>query len=135
MIARASEQQVNDGTTLELPSDREILISRTFDAPARLVLEALTKPEHVKRWWAPRSLGVSLVVCEIDFRVGGKWRFVMEREGQPLPGFSGEYLEIEAPTRIVQTEVYDPFPDAGATVTVTLTERSGRTTMQNRSVY
>jgi len=125
----------DDGTTLELPSDREILITRSFAAPARLVFEAISKPEHVRRWWAPRSLGVSLVVCEIDFRVGGRWRYVMQRNGENLPSFSGSFLEIQPPTRTVQTEVFEPFPDGGAQVTVTLAEADGKTTMSNRSVY
>jgi len=135
MDAVAGDEAVNDGTTLELPSDREILISRTFDAPARLVFEALTKAEHVKRWWAPRSLGVTLVVCEIDFRVGGGYRYVMERDGATLPSFSGTFLEIDPPTRVVQTEVFEPYPDAGSTVTVMLAESGGKTTMTSRSLY
>lgn len=122
-----------DGTTLELPADREILITRTFDAPARLVFVALTRPEHVRRWWAPKSRG-EMVSCEIDFRVGGKWRYVMRARGFEI-GFSGTFLEIEAPTRVVQTEIFDPFPDAPSTVTVLLAERDGKTTLTCRSVY
>ena len=124
-----------DGTTLELPSEREILISRAFDAPATLVFEALTKAEHIRRWWAPESRGVTLVVCEVDFRVGGGYRYVMRDANGTEYGFSGEFLEIDAPTRFVHTEVFDPFPDAAATVTVTLAEREGRTAMTNRSLY
>ena len=126
---------MSDGTALELPSDREILITRSFDAPAPLVFEVLSRPEHVRRWWAPRSLGVSLDVCEIDFRVGGAWRFVMIRGGERLPAFYGTYLEIDAPHRVVNTETFEPYPDARSTVTVTLTEKAGRTTMTSRSLY
>ncbi len=134
MNERGSDR-MNDGTTLELPTAREILISRSFAAPARLVFEAMTKPEHVKRWWAPASRGVSLVSCDIDFRVGGKWRYVMAvRDNPEHMAFSGEYLEIEAPRRVVQTERFEPLPDA-AQVTVTLTEKDGRTYFTSRSVY
>jgi len=123
-----------DGTTIELPSDREILFTRTFDAPARLVFEALTRPEHVRQWWAPRSRG-ELLRCEIDCRVGGTWRLVMRASNGFEVGFSGTYLEVEAPTRLVQTEVFDPFPEAGAVVTVELVERGGRTTLTSRARY
>jgi uncharacterized protein YndB with AHSA1/START domain len=124
----------HDGTTLELPTDREILISRSFDAPARIVFEALTTAEHVRRWWAPRSRG-ELLRCEIDFRVGGTWRYAMRGTGGVEVGFHGAFLEIEAPTRVVQTEIFDPFPDAPSTVTLLLAERGGRTTLTSRSVY
>jgi uncharacterized protein YndB with AHSA1/START domain len=124
----------NDGTTLDLPTDREILITRSFDAPASLVFEAISRPELVRRWWAPRSRG-EMVVCEIDFRVGGAWRYLMRSSGGFEAGFSGKYLEIEAPHRMVQTEVFDPFPDSGSVVTVLLTERGGTTTLTTRSLY
>jgi uncharacterized protein YndB with AHSA1/START domain len=124
----------SDGTTLELPAPCEIRITRTFDAPARIVCAAITRPEHVGRWWAPRSRG-EMVSCDIDLRVGGKWRFVMKANHGFVVGFSGEYLELDAPHRIVQTEVFDPFPDAGAVVTVTLDERGGRTTLTSLSRY
>ncbi|MFM2416229.1 MAG: hypothetical protein RL385_952 [Pseudomonadota bacterium] len=123
-----------DGTVLALPSEREILITRSFDAPARIVFEALTRPEHVRRWWAPASRG-EMLLCEIDLRVGGTWRFVMRTTSGFEVGFSGEYLEIEAPTKVVQTEVFDPFPDAGSVVTVTLKESAGKTTLTSRSLY
>lgn len=125
---------VADGTTLELPTDCEILITRTFDAPAHIVFEAITRPEHVSRWWAPKSRG-SMVSCESDLRVGGAWRNVMRANNGYVVGFSGTFLEIETPIRIVQTEIFDPFPEAVSTVTVTLTEHAGRTTLTSRSVY
>ncbi|MBK7861424.1 MAG: SRPBCC family protein [Archangiaceae bacterium] len=129
-----AEAEKNDGTTLLLPSDTDILIRRDFAAPAGLVFEALSKPELVKRWWAPRSRG-AIVSVEVDFRVGGEWRFVMRTHRGAEVGFSGHYLEIESPTRIVHTEAFDAFPDAVATVTVTLTERAGKTTMESLSRY
>jgi uncharacterized protein YndB with AHSA1/START domain len=124
----------NDGTKLELPSDCEILISRAFNAPARIVFEAMTRPEHIRRWWAPRSRG-EMLVCEVDFRVGGAWRYTMRTKGGFEVGFSGKFLEIDAPTRVVQTEIFDPFPDAPSVVTVLLTEAGGTTTLTSRVVY
>jgi uncharacterized protein YndB with AHSA1/START domain len=124
----------NDGTTMELPTDDEILISRSFDAPARIVFAAITRPEHVRRWWAPRSRG-EMIHCEIDFRVGGSWRYVMRTRTGVEVGFSGTFQEIEAPHRIVQTEIFDPFPHLPSIVTVVLTETAGRTTLTSRVRY
>ena len=124
----------DDGTQLELPTDREILITRSFAAPARIVFEAITRPEHVRRGWAPRSRG-EMLVCEVDFRVGGGWRYVMRTNSGMEVGFSGKFLEIEAPLRVVQTEIFDPFPDAASVVTVTLREAAGRTTLESRILY
>jgi uncharacterized protein YndB with AHSA1/START domain len=132
MNAARSEQ--NDGTTLTLPSDREILITRSFDAPARIVFEAITSPEHVREWWAPRSRG-EIVSCEADVRVGGGWRNVMRAGNGFEVAFRGEFLEIDAPRRIVQTEIFEMFPDAVSTVTVTLVEESGRTRLEVRTLY
>ena len=129
-----AEKSKADGTTLDLPSDREILIARTFDAPARIVFEAITRPEHVRRWWAPRTRG-EMLTCEVDLRVGGAWRYVMRTTTGMEVGFSGKILELDAPTRIVQTEVFDPFPEAVSVVTVTLTEKEGKTRLESRILY
>jgi uncharacterized protein YndB with AHSA1/START domain len=114
-----------------LPSDTEILLVREFDAPRRLVWEAMTKPDLVKQWWGRR--GSSLPVCEIDLRPGGAWRFV-ERgvEGDEHP-FKGVYKEIAAPERLVQTWIYDvaPFNEFESIESVVLEEKDGRTTMRN----
>ena len=110
-----------------LPSDTEILITRQFDAPAELIFKATTTPELVKRWWGFESS--QWVVCEIDLRVGGKWRYVT-REGDMEVGFHGEYREIDRPHRMVTTEVFEGFPDAGALNIVTLDEANGVTTMK-----
>lgn len=117
-----------------LPSDREILIVRQFDAPAPLVFKALTTPDLVKRWWGfPTS---EWLACEIDLRVGGRWRYVTREEGGFEVGFHGEYRELAAPRRIVSTEVYEgmpnpsPDPDAdGSLNTIVLAEEGGVTTM------
>ena len=124
--------------TVELPGDREILITRKFDAPAALVFEAWTTPELVKRWW---GFGNSeWLVCDIDLREGGGWRYVTREEGGMEVGFHGEYREIEAPHRLVYTEVYEGFPspdpDADAAVnTMVFDEQDGVTTMTVSAVH
>jgi uncharacterized protein YndB with AHSA1/START domain len=112
---------------VSLPSDREILITRRFDAPAALVFKAWTTPELVKRWWGFDTS--EWLVCEIDLREGGSWRYVTREEGGVEVGFHGEYRTIEAPRRIVSTEVFEGFPDAAALDTIVFDERDGVTTM------
>jgi uncharacterized protein YndB with AHSA1/START domain len=116
------------------PSDREIVLTRLFDAPRRLVFEAMTKPEHVKRWWGILDERYSVPVVEIDLRPGGKWRFV-GKGPQGEYGFHGVYREIVAPERVVFTEIYDPFPDAESVVTSVLTEENGKTRLTATCVY
>jgi uncharacterized protein YndB with AHSA1/START domain len=117
--------------TVTRTSDTEMEITRKFDAPARLVFKAWTTPELVKRWWGFDDS--RWLVCEIDFRVGGRWRFVtLEKDGTLEVGFHGEYREIQAPHRIVSTEVYEGFPgtdEDGAVNTITFDEQRGVTTM------
>jgi uncharacterized protein YndB with AHSA1/START domain len=112
-----------------LPSDTEILLSRVFDAPRHLVWETMTKPEYVRRWWCCMD-GYTMPVCEMDFRVGGKWRFVMVGTDGNEAGFNGEYKEIVPTQRIVQTEIFEPFPDSPSLCTMTLEERDGKTYYQ-----
>jgi len=107
-------------------SDQEIRMTRVFDAPRALVYEAMTKPEHVKRWWGNLGDGYSVSVCEIDLRVGGKWRFV-NKHPQGEAEFYGEYRELDVPGRIVFTEIFAPFPDSVSVVTSTLVEEGGKT--------
>jgi uncharacterized protein YndB with AHSA1/START domain len=108
-----------------LPSDREILITRTFDAPAALVFTAWTTPELVRRWWGFETS--PLIVCDIDLRPGGSWRYVTrEPDGSEL-GWHGTYLEIGAPHRLVSTEVFEGYPDAEARNTLSLAEHDGVT--------
>ncbi|MGH9025443.1 MAG: SRPBCC family protein [Acidimicrobiia bacterium] len=111
---------------IALPSDTEILITRVFDAPANLLFKAWTTPELVKRWWGFETS--EWLVCDIDLRVGGQWRWVV-REGDIEVGFHGEYREIEPPGRLVATEVYEGFPDGSALNTMTFAEVDGVTTM------
>jgi len=109
-----------------MPSECEITMTRLFDAPRQLVFEAMTKPEHVKQWWGRLDEGYSVPVCEIDLRVGGKWRFV-NRHPHGEVTFYGEYREITPPSRLVFTEVFADYPDTVSVVTTVLTEEGGKT--------
>ena len=111
-----------------LPADDQILITRDFDAPRHLVWRAWTTPELVERWWAGHRGTVASV--EIDLRVGGGWRYVMEASGGFEVGFHGEYREIEPEERVVSTEVFEGMPDAHSVNTLTLSESDGRTHME-----
>jgi uncharacterized protein YndB with AHSA1/START domain len=112
---------------LTTPSDREIRMTRLFDAPRHLVFEAMSKPEHVARWWGNLGEGYSVPVCEIDLRPGGAWRYVNRTPKGELATFYGVYREIDPPERVVFTEIFEPFPDAESVVTVVLTEENGKT--------
>lgn len=114
-------------TTVTLPSDTEILITRTFDAPRELVFTVWTTPEYVRRWWT--STDAPLIVCEIDLRVGGRWRYVSRDAAGTELGWFGTYRQIEAPRRLVTTEGFEGNPGVQAISDLTLTERAGRTTM------
>jgi uncharacterized protein YndB with AHSA1/START domain len=124
-------------TTLQIttPSDREIAMTRVFDAPRELVFEAWTNPQHVRHWWGPRS---AIVTCEADVRPGGAWRYVTRSEsGEEIP-FTGVYLEVTPPERIVHTEILDiePFNQGDPPVTtVTFTEEEGRTLTTSVTLY
>lgn len=114
--------------TVTLPSDTEILITRSFEAPRALVWEAMTTPRHLLRWWGPTWH--PLVACEIDLRPGGSWRFVSrDADGNEL-AWHGVYREVAAPERTVSTEVFEGFPDAESLNTTTLSEHDGLTTVQ-----
>ncbi len=116
------------------PSDREIVLTRLFDAPRQLIFEAMTQPEHVRRWWGCLDERYSVIVCEIDLRPGGAWRYV-GRGPQGEYAFHGEYREIDAPGRIVYTEIYEPFPDTVSIVTSELTEEGGKTRLTVTAEY
>jgi uncharacterized protein YndB with AHSA1/START domain len=120
--------------TVTLPTDEQILITREFDAPKHLVYKAYTTPELVKRWWNAKRGEVT--ICEIDLRVGGKWRYVMvTNEGGFEVGFHGEYREVVPNERLVSTEVYEGLPEGvseeegGTLNTATFAETDGRTTL------
>jgi uncharacterized protein YndB with AHSA1/START domain len=130
-LVTQSEQQQN-GFTVTLPSDREILITRVFNAPRQLVFEAWTQPEHVRRWFGGCG-NMTVTVCEIDLRVGGSWRYVLHDASNGSDfALSGEYQEIVPPERLVATERYEPVPDSEHLNILTLIEQNGRTTLQIR---
>jgi uncharacterized protein YndB with AHSA1/START domain len=112
--------------TVSLPSDREIKLTRVFNAPRDLVFKAMTSCEHVKQWWGRR--GSTMASCQLDFRPGGSWRFVERHDGQDF-AFRGEYREIQAPERVVQTFEFEGFPGHISVETMTLSEQQGRTTI------
>jgi uncharacterized protein YndB with AHSA1/START domain len=117
----------NTGTLqVRTPTEREIVLTRVFDAPRTLVFDAFTKPELIKRWFGPR--GWSLVVCEVDLKVGGTWRFVLRGPDGNDMGMRGVYREIAAPDRSVHTESFDDFPGESL-VTTLLVENRGKTTL------
>src|SRR5689334_7336775 len=114
----------SDTFNVTTPSDREIRMTRIFDAPRDLVFETMTRPEHITRWWGRLGEDYSVPVCEVDFRPGGKWRYV-NRHPSGDAEFYGVYREIDAPSRLVFTETYAPFPEAESVVTVRLEEERG----------
>jgi uncharacterized protein YndB with AHSA1/START domain len=121
--------------TVTLPSDRELLLTRVFDAPRDLVWETMTNPEYVREWWGCPAEGFTMTVCEIDLRVGGTYRYSMVGPDGSDFGFHGEYKEIVVPSRIVHTEIFNPFPDSPALVTLTLEERGGKTYYESRVLH
>jgi uncharacterized protein YndB with AHSA1/START domain len=118
------------------PTDRDVVITRSFDAPRDMVYECYTKPELVKRWLGVHA-GFTLAVCDIDLRVGGKYRWVWRGPGGFEMGMGGVYKEIKAPERIVSTEKFDQswYPGDGALSTLSLIERDGRTTSTMTVTY
>jgi uncharacterized protein YndB with AHSA1/START domain len=118
--------------TVMLPSDNEIHMERTFDAPRALVFEAVTRPEHVTKWWGCGGGVEKLAVCEIDLRVGGSYRFLIRKPGGQEYAFKGVYREIVQPSRLVYTQIYDvePFNTHEAIVTTIFDEHDGRTTLR-----
>jgi uncharacterized protein YndB with AHSA1/START domain len=130
-VPRVANSDTFKATT---PSDREIVLTRLFDAPRDLVFDAMTRPEHVRRWWGLLDERYSVTVCDIDLRVGGAWRFV-GRGPMGEYGFHGVYREVARPNRLVFTEIYDPFPDAESVVTSVFTEEGGKTRLTATCVY
>jgi uncharacterized protein YndB with AHSA1/START domain len=130
MSSSPTARNRHGSAVVTLPSDTEVLVTRAFDAPADLVFTAMTTPELVQRWWGFETS--EWLVCEIDLRVGGSWRYVI-RERDMEVGFHGEYREIAGPHRLTWTEIYegipDPGPDGAALNVMTLDEAGGVTTM------
>ena len=121
-------------TTAERKSERELVVTRTFNGPARIVFQAWTKPELFKQWWVPKSIGMSLLSCEMDVRVGGKYRLVFSHPAAPEPiAFFGSYLEVTPHSRLVWTN--EEGGDGGQVTTVTFEERGGKTLLVMRDLY
>ena len=118
---------------IEFPNDLEIVITREFDAPIELVFDVFTKPEHVRKTFAP--FGEEVTVCSIDLRVGGNYHFVMVTDDGTECSFRGTYLEVEPPTRTVQTWLFDGWPDAEAVESMDLHETHGVTKLTHRLAF
>ena len=123
---------MNSRTTVDRASDREIVVTRTFDAPARIVFDAWTKPELFKRWWAPKSIGMAILSCEMDVRTGGKYRLEFGEDAANSWAFFGKYIEVIPNSRIVWT---NEESDGGAVTTVTFEEKGGRTLLTLSELY
>lgn len=131
MVARKESEPQR--TTVQKKSEREVVVTRTFDAPARLVFEAWSKPELFKKWWVPRSMGMTLRSCELDVRTGGKYRLVFGDDPANPMAFFGKYLEVVPNKRIVWTN--EESGDAGSVTTVTFEERDGKTLLVMSELY
>jgi uncharacterized protein YndB with AHSA1/START domain len=131
---RESEIMTRTRATVERVSDTELVWRHTLRAKASVGYDAYTKPEFVKRWWAPKSRGLEMVQCEADVRVGGAYVYALAREGKIVVTFTGRYLELDRPNRLVQTAAMAPFPEESV-ATVTFTEKDGVTELVSREVY
>jgi uncharacterized protein YndB with AHSA1/START domain len=123
---------MENSTTVERKSERELVMTRTFNGPARIVFEAWTKPELLKRWWIPKSAGVSLLSCEADVRVGGRYRFEIGHHASKPIAFFGKYIEVIPNSRLVWT---NEESEDGAVTTVTFEEKGGKTLLVLHELY
>ena len=139
-VREGSDTMPVNQTTLELQGDREIVITRTFNGPPRIVFDAWTKPEHVMRWWAPKGLGTAMISCDADVRAGGHYRYVFRHRTGAALAFSGKYVEVSPPSRLVYTQLFEPTAggaqpgDPEVVITVTFEERDGKTHLVSRSL-
>jgi len=133
MDQRVSEQAVQNHTSVERKSDRELVITRTFDAPVSLVFAAWTRPELFMKWWAPKSMGVPLRACDMDVRDGGKYRLEFGADEANSFAFFGRYLEVLPNSRLVWTN--DEDDTGGAVTTVTFEDRDGKTLLVFHDLY
>jgi uncharacterized protein YndB with AHSA1/START domain len=121
------------GTEVERRGERELVITRTFDAPPRMVFQAWTTSDLLMRWWAPKSFGINFISCELDVRAGGAYRFVFGAPGSDEPmAFVGKYLEVEPPSRLVWT---NEESENGSVTTLVLEEKNGGTLLVLRDLY
>jgi len=131
---RGSElTHMKNRTTVERKSDREVVVTRTINGPARIVFEAFTKAELLKRWWVPKSMGMTLLSCKVDARVGGTYRLEFD-VGSPEPAaFFGSYVEVQPYTRLAWTN--EEGGEGGSVTTVTFEEKGGKTLVVLRERY
>jgi uncharacterized protein YndB with AHSA1/START domain len=120
-------------TTVERKSDREVVVTRTINGPARIVFEAFTKAELLKRWWVPKSMGMTLLSCEVDARVGGKYRLEFDVSGPEPVAFFGTYVEVKPYSRLAWTN--DEGGEGGPVTTVTFEGKGGKTLVVLRESY
>ena len=134
MDAGSEPAPMNNRTTVERTSDRELVVTRTFNGPARIVFEAWTRAELFKRWWVPKSMGafMSLQSCEMDVRAGGRYRLVFDMGGEVMEVF-GTYIEVTPHSRLVWTN--EEGDEGGAITTLTFEERGGQTLLVKHDLY
>jgi uncharacterized protein YndB with AHSA1/START domain len=123
---------VKNRTTVERKSDREVVVTRTINGPARIVFQAFTQADLLRRWWVPRSMGMTLLSCEVDARVGGKYRLVFDFDPEPV-AFFGTYVEVEPYSRLAWTN--EEGGEGGSVTTVTFEETGGRTLVVLQETY
>ena len=135
MVAKSESgfTPANNRTTIERTSERELVVTRTINGPARIVFEAWTKPELFKQWWVPKSMGMFLRSCEMDVRVGGGYRLVFGHDASNTDEFFGRYLEVAPHSRLVWTN--DEGGDGGSVTTVTFEEKAGKTLLVLHELY
>jgi len=125
--------RLKNRTTVERKSEREMVVTRTVNGPARIVFEAWTKPELFRRWWVPKSMGVSLSACEMDVRVGGKYRLAFGNDASNAMEFFGRYIEVTPHSRLVWTN--EEGGEGGAVTTVTFEDKGGQTLLVIHDLY
>lgn len=134
MDARRDGDLGNDATDVKRVSDREVVVTRIFDAPARLVFDAWTKPELFRKWWMPKSCGIPFLACEMDVRTGGSYRMEFGHPGSDQPmAFFGRYLEVIPGAKLVWTN--EEGGEAGAVTTATFEEQGGKTRVVLRDLH
>src|SRR5262244_382950 len=135
MDARRESEPIpmKNRTTVERKSERELVVTRTFNGPARIVFEAWTKPELFKRWWVPKSMGMSLLSCEMDVRLGGTYRLVFVHDGPEPMAFFGRYIEVTPHSRLAWTN--EEGGEDGPVTTVTFEEKGGKTLLVLHELY
>ncbi|ESZ32310.1 MULTISPECIES: SRPBCC domain-containing protein [unclassified Mesorhizobium] len=133
MRQRTESEPTNSRTTVERKSERELVVTRTVNGPARIVFEAWTKPELFKQWWVPKSMGMFLRSCEMDARTGGTYRLVFGHDASDLHEFFGRYIEVTPHSRLVWTN--DEGGDGGPVTTLTFEEKGGKTLLVMHELY